>query len=214
MDIIESLDRTLSGLHGRKTAATDEPLASTIGHPPNAAAAAVARSPALRWLLHDMPYISMLVLAVIGVIFRLPFAYWIVLTPVFGVISIVTGWHHFATRGARLELVYRLILSWAALLLAIYLLFSNGVQGVLNANANSLAMLTLLALGTFITGVEAKEWRICVVGALLFLAVPGLGWLDQSPLLMGAATMVVIAFGGFAWWITQRSSEESGAPSP
>jgi hypothetical protein len=83
---------------------------------------------ALRWLWHDLPYITMLVLAVVGVIFRLPFAHWVILTPVFGVISIATGWHHFATRDARLELVYRLALSWSAILVAIYLLFSGGVH--------------------------------------------------------------------------------------
>jgi hypothetical protein len=134
------------------------------------------------------------------------------LTPVFGVISIATGWHHFATRDARLELVYRLALSWGAILLAIYLLFSGGVQGVLNSNANSLAMLTLLALGTFVTGVEAREWRICAVGGALFLAVPGLGWLDQSPLLLTAATVAVIALGGMAWWIMQSRAHDAVSP--
>jgi hypothetical protein len=126
---------------------------------------------------------------------------------VFGVISIVTGWRHFATRDGRLELVYRLVLSWAALLVAIYLLFNTAVKGVMNANADSLAMLTLLALGTFITGVEAKEWRICAVGALLFLAVPGLGWIDQSPLLLATAVILVIVAGGLAWWFAQLSAD-------
>jgi hypothetical protein len=213
MDIIEPLGRATRGPHGGAATASAEPGRPSAGSRPGPASAAVPESNALRWLKHDTPYITMLLLAVIGVIFRLPFAYWIILTPVFGVISIVTGWHHFASRDQRLELVFRLALSWCALLVAIYLLFSGGVQGVLNANANSLAMLTLLALGTFIAGVEARVWRISAVGALLFLAVPGLGWIDQSPLLLASATVVVIAFGGFAWWITQRGTDslESGA---
>jgi hypothetical protein len=205
MDIIEPLEKTTAARRGGE----DGKRSSTTGGKADAAAGSVANSRALLWLKHDAPYITMLLLAVIGVLFRLPFAYWIILTPVFGVISIVTGWQHFPSRDARLELVFRLALSWCALLVAIYLLFSGGVQGVLNANANSLAMLTLLALGTFITGVEARVWRISAVGALLFLAVPGLGWIDQSPLLLASATVVVIAFGGFAWWITQRSENDS-----
>ena len=100
-----------------------------------------------------------------------------------------------------------MVLTWAALLLAIFLLSNDGVQGVLNANASSLTMLTLLALGTFTAGVLAKEWRLCAVGGLLFLAVPGLGWLDQSPLLLTTATVVVIAVGGLVWWVTQKRSE-------
>jgi len=163
-----------------------------------------ARSHIVQWLLHDTPYIAMLLLALIGVIFRLPVAYWVVLTPIFGIISIAAGWSHFQGRTARLGLMYRLALCWGALLLAVYLLYSSGVQGVLNANANALAMVTLLALGTFVAGVQAQVWRICGVGLVLFLAVPGLGWLDQSPLLWTAATLVIIACGGLAWWVTER----------
>jgi len=114
------------------------------------------------------------------------------------------GWDHSVSRDDRLELMYRMVLTWGALLVSIYLLFNGGVQGVLNANGTSLAMLTLLALGTFTAGVLAKEWRLSAVGAFLFLGVPGLGWLDQSPLLLAAATVVIIAVGGLAWWVTQK----------
>jgi hypothetical protein len=89
--------------------------------------------------------------------------------------------------------------------LAILLLFNNGIQGVMNANVTSLATLVLLALGTFVAGVQARVWQICGVGGVLFLAVPGLGWLDQSPLLISAAVFAVIALGGLGWWVSQRN---------
>lgn len=167
------------------------------------------RSAVLRWLLHDAPFIMMLLLALAGVVFRLTVTYWMILTPVFAVISIGAGWRQAVTRDARLELVYKLTLSWGALLLSIYLLYGSGVQGVLNANASSLVMMTLLALGTFIAGIEARVWRICAVGGVLFLAVPGLGWLDQSPLMVTGATVVIIALGGLAWWATQWRSKDN-----
>jgi hypothetical protein len=166
---------------------------------------ALRKSNFLRWLLHDLPYVTMLLLALVGVTLRLPVLYWIILTPVFAAISIVAGWRHVINANARLALVCRLGLSWCALLVAIYLLYNGGVQGVMNANANSLAMLILLALGTFIAGVEARVWRISAIGAVLFLAVPGIGWLDQSPLLVAAATVAIIALGGMVWWLTQMS---------
>jgi hypothetical protein len=65
-------------------------------------------------------------------------------------------------------------------------------------------MMTLLALGTFVAGVQGRVWRICAVGCALFLAVPGLGWLDQSPLLLTAAAFVIVALGGLAWWVSRR----------
>ncbi len=44
-----------------------------------------------RRLLDDLPYAAMLALALVGVVLRLPVVYWIILTPVFGVISIAGG---------------------------------------------------------------------------------------------------------------------------
>ncbi len=162
------------------------------------------RSPVLEWFLHDIFYISMLVLALMGVVFRLPVSYWVILMPVFGVITIAEGWKHFSDRAEQLGLVYRVGLNWCALLLAIYLLSNTGVSSVMNANATALSMMTLLALGTFVAGVQARVWQICAVGSVLFLAVPGLGWLDQSPLLITAATALIVALGGLAWWVTRR----------
>jgi len=162
------------------------------------------RSVVMRWLLHDIFYIAMLVLALSGVVLRLPVIYWVILMPVLGAITIGEGWRHFGERRERLGLVYRVALNWCALLLAIYLLFNDGVSGVMNVNAISLSMMTLLALGTFVAGVQARVWQICAVGCVLFAAVPGLGWLDQSPLLFTAATCVIVALGGLAWWVSDR----------
>ncbi len=172
--------------------------------------AAAPRSAFLEWLIHDIPFIAMLLLALVGVVFRLPVTYWVILTPVFAVISIAEGWGHFLTRNARLALIYRVALDWFALLLAIYLLYNSGVQGVMNTNAISLAMVILLALGTFVAGVQARVWQICAVGGVLFLVVPSLGWLDQSPLLLAAAACLIIGLSGLAWWVTQRR----GVPQP
>jgi hypothetical protein len=38
-----------------------------------------------------------------------------------------------------------------------------------------------------------------------------LGWLDQSPLLLTAATLVIIALGGLAWWVNQPGGQGRGA---
>ena len=192
-----------------------------VGHGKSPAAQAALpiarRHVALRWLLHDIPYIAMLLLALVGVVLRLPVIYWVILTPVFGIISIAEGQAHFVTRTERLGFVFSVALDWCALLVAIYLLYNSGVQGVMNANATSLGMMTLLALGTFVAGVQARVWQICAVGGVLFLAVPGLGWLDQSPLLLTAGTCVIIALGGVGWWVSQwhqGTTSETAPPAP
>jgi len=176
------------------------------GQEPEADSAATSRRrSALRgWLRHDSPYITMLLLALAGVILRLPSSYWLLLTPLFGVICVVAGWRRFETGEARRQMVYALALDWLALIVAIYVLTNTGVEGVLNANASSLALMTLLGLGTFVAGVQPRVWRIGAVGAILLLAVPGIGWVDQSALLVVAATMALIAVGGVVWWVDQR----------
>jgi hypothetical protein len=157
-----------------------------------------------RWLLHDSPYILMLLLALGGVTVTVPIGYWMILTPVFGVICVVAGWRHVVTRQDRLRLMITQALHWGALIVAIIVLYDNGMQGMLSTNASALTMLTLLALGTFTAGVQARVWRTCAVGAILFLAVPGIGWLDQSAVLLVVVTLVIIGVGGLVWWAEQR----------
>lgn len=163
------------------------------------------RSAFKRWLLEDSPYIVMLLLAVVGVALRAPVTYWLAITPIYGVICIIAGWRHFETAEAHRELIYVQLLNWLALVVAIFVLYNNAVQGVLNTNASALSMMTLLALGTFTAGLQARVWRICGLGALLFLAVPTIGWIDQSVMLLFAATLVVVAIGAATWWFGHRS---------
>jgi hypothetical protein len=178
-----------------------EEIARRLGLQPEASG---TRRGFARWLLADSPYILMLVLPLAGVTFRLPVGYWVSLIPIFGAICIVAGWSRVDSRDARLRLIVMQTLNWAAFLLATYLVFSSAVQGLLNPVASSLMMLTLLALGTFVAGIQALVWRLCVAGGTLFLAVPAVGWLKQSAALLLLATLVVIALGGLTWWVSER----------
>ena len=83
----------------------------------------------------------MLLLALTALVLRLPFMNWVILVPVFGVISGAERWRHFAGRSERLMLLCGLALSLVCPLLAILLLFDSGVQGVMNASATSLSMM-------------------------------------------------------------------------
>jgi hypothetical protein len=170
----------------------------------SAAVAASWRTVVRSWLVQDSPYIVMLVLALVGVTFHMPASYWVILTPLFGVICVVAGWRHFETPEGRMQLAYTQALSWFALIFAIYVLYADVVQGVLNNSSTSLAMMTLLALGTFTAGLQARVWRICAVGAILLIAVPGMGWLEQSALFLTVGTLAVIAIGFLTWWVDQR----------
>jgi hypothetical protein len=163
------------------------------------------------WLIQDSPYIAMVSLALLGITFRMSLTYWLVLTPLFGIICVVAGWRHFATRAAHMKLVLTQTLSWSALVMAIVVLYDDGAQGVLNANASSLAMITLLALGTFLAGLQAEVWRTCFVGVILFLAVPAIGWLQQSSILLVVGAIAVALAGGAMWFLIGSRPRSSPA---
>jgi hypothetical protein len=207
METIEHGHRVNTDVRGVPGVTADENIRGGRGPDADPPVAVFRRSIFVRWLLHDTLHNYV----VVGDGGRhLPPAGKLLVHFDAGV------WHHFGRRGIapfRDAERYKLALCWCSVLLAIFLLYGRGVQGVLNANANSLAMMILLALGTFVAGVQASVWRICAVGGILFLAVPGLGWLDQSPLLLAAATLVIIALGGLTWWVSQFGGQGTGGKS-
>ena len=158
------------------------------------------RSAVIKWLIRDMAYIAMLLLVLIGVGFRLRASYWLVLFPLFGIISAYQGRVRGVQVVEQIKSTIGIAAIWISMLFAIFLLNSDGVKGMIDENANSLVMIILLALGTFCAGVQARIWQICAIGVVLFLCVPGLGWLDRSFILLTAAALVALVVGGLGWW--------------
>ena len=78
----------------------------------------------------------------------------------------------------------------------------------MNADASALALLTLLALGTFTAGVHIARWRICFVGFLLAVGVPGIAWLEQSALLLLLLALILIAIMAAFVWRKRRGQSE------
>ncbi len=166
------------------------------------------------WLLRDLPYAAMLVLALGGIVltsFRGPgtYYYWMVLAPIYGLISIGAGWGRLETGAARFQLIVTQALHWLAVVAAMWLMFLPQVRGVENDNATSLSLLILLALGTFVAGVHARGWRVCAVGVFLALAVPAVAWIQESAVLLLVGVLLVLAVGAAFWWMWRR---ESGRP--
>jgi len=90
---------------------------------------------ASHWLLRNILFVAMLVMALAGVILKPPVLYWIVVTPFFALVSFVAGWSHFHTRGEHVGLAYRVAAIWFALLVCAYSLYSGGLQCVMDLDA-------------------------------------------------------------------------------
>ncbi|MBI5128992.1 MAG: hypothetical protein HZA66_06090 [Rhodopseudomonas palustris] len=167
------------------------------------------------FLLRDWPYILMLLLSLGGVAytsFTQTELYWVLLTPLFGLVCVFARWSQVEGRDEHVHLVVSQALHWAAVLLAMELMSLQVLRQVTGIAA-PLSVLTLLALGTFTAGLHIRSWKVCVVGALLGVSVPAVALLQQSALLilMIVITGLVAIAVPFFW---ARSREPVGPSHP
>jgi len=171
------------------------------------------------FLKREWPYLLVVVLALFGIAYttisRTPMSlYWIAFAPLMGVICVVTRWQGVRDRDERLRLVWTQTLHWTAVLLAMHLMFVADVASMLNTDAGALAVLTLLALGTFTAGLHIGAWRICLVGLIFGIGVPGIALLEQSALFVLLLVLVLIAIAAPIFWRTRQRSKAEGKPHP
>jgi hypothetical protein len=117
-------------------------------------------------------YAVALILTLIGVAYtsyskRPIVGYWELLTVVMAVLCVSTGWRRVQDREGRLRLIWTQALHWLAFLVAMNLVLLTSMQTMLNADALGLAILMLLALGTFVAGVHIQAWEVCALGAVM-----------------------------------------------
>ena len=173
----------------------------------------------LALLKREWPYLLLVALALFGIAYttisRKPMSlYWIAFAPLMGVICVVTRWQGVHDRDERLRLVWTQTLHWTAVLLAMHLMFVADVASMINTDAGALAVLTLLALGTFTAGVHIGSWRICLVGLIFGIGVPGIALLEQSALFLLLLTLVLIAIAAPLFWRARQRPKADGDPHP
>ena len=160
-----------------------------------------------RWinLLAEAPYFAIVVIGVIGIcwtsFFRRPSAeYWVVMTPVAALLCVAVGLARAPRGRGWVETVGIQLAQWAAVLVAMYLINLSNVGGLTTSDALGGMMLTLLALGVFVSGLDLRDWRLGVAGAFLAIAVPLVAWFEQAALFLVFIGAVLIALGLIFWW--------------
>lgn len=169
-----------------------------------------------RWLqgiwLKELPYGLVLVLTLVGVAYtsftkRPTTAYWEFLVPVTGALCIWSGWRSARERKEEFRLIWTQVAHWLAFFAAMNLLLLPRVQDMLNADATGLAILLLLALGTFVAGVHIPALEVCILGIIMALFVPAVAWIEEAALIVLLAAIVLIGAGTIFWWIgSQRQA--------
>ena len=164
-------------------------------------APASSRGPAVQ----ELVLLALLVLSTVGVAIsqlspEKAFRYWIVMVPIFGAVSLFSGWSSARAGGMTAGgVVRRQILHWAALAVAVCLVFLLKATGRMGeADAGTVTLLSL-ALATFLAGVHF-DWRYCVVGALLAAAVAAIAVVSKFLWLIGIVAV------GFAVFLSLRAA--------
>jgi hypothetical protein len=96
------------------------------------------------------------------------------------------------------------VAHWLAFFAAMNLLLLPRVQDMVNADATGLAILLLLAPGTFVAGVHILAWQVCLLGAVMALFVPAIAWIEAAALIVLLALSVLIGAGTMFWWIGSK----------
>jgi len=84
-------------------------------------------------------------------------------------------------------------------LVTMNIMLLSGVQQLLPTPATSLVLLMLLALGTFLAGLNLSSFQICFVGVAMALAVPAIAWFKQSALFLLLGAVLLIGLGLTFW---------------
>jgi hypothetical protein len=168
------------------------------------------------FLQRKLPYVVVLVLAIVGVAYsnisQQPLVgYWEFLALATGVVCVVTQWASARDQQARVRLMITQALHWTAILVTMNIVLLSGVQSMLPAPATGLVLLTLLALGTFLAGVNFLSLQICFLGIAMAVAVPAIAWLKQSVLFLLLAAVLVIGLVMTFW--PRRGNEPPAPPA-
>jgi len=73
------------------------------------------------------------------------------------------------------------------------------VNNMVAAPANGLVLLMLLALGTFLAGINLVSVQNCFLGLAMALFVPAIAWFKQSALFLLLAAVLLVGLGITFW---------------
>ena len=156
------------------------------------------------FLRSKLPYIAVLALAIFGVAYtsfsHQPLnGFWEFLTIAIGFVCVTTAWPYTSDRQARLRLIWTQVAHWVTILVSMNIVLLPGFQRLLPVPATSLVLLMLVALGTFLAGINLLSLQICFLGLAMALSVPAIAWLKQSALFLLLAAVALIGLFVTFW---------------
>ena len=151
----------------------------------------------LRRYLPELVLILLVVLAGIGVMVsdyspQSAYRYWVWMTPVFGVVSIIAAWSRAQRHGRPVgDIVPRQIAHWLGVLGAVAIIYVLQAYGRLTNEGAGSAVLVVLALAAFLAGVYT-DWRLAMLGIILGGAAIAFAWVESVALIIVPVLLVAV----------------------
>ena len=153
-------------------------------------------SRAASFLIRQAPFLAVLALAIFGVAYT-NFSghplkgFWEFLAVAMGFVCFAAGWPSASDRQTRLRLAWTQAAHWAAILVAMNIVLMPSFQQWLPQPATGMVLLILLAVGTFLAGVNLFSLQVSFLGVAMALSIPAMTWLKQASLLLLLAGVAV-----------------------
>jgi hypothetical protein len=151
-----------------------------------------------RLTVYEYILLALMALAVIGVgiTYFLPdksYRYWVAMVPVFGIACTSIEWSRLRRQNLDTwKTVRNQLYHWLGVLVSVYLVHMLlNIQQLTKQNAG-LIVLLVLALGTFLAGIQLG-WRLFVLGAFLWVILVVAAYLQGSLWVMILIGMVMIS---------------------
>ena len=166
----------------------------------------------LQLSLYEYIQLALLVLVVIGVgiSYFLPdksYRYWVAMVPIFGIACTSSEWSRLRRQNLGIwKTVRNQLIHWFGVLVSVYLVHMLlNIQLLTKQNAG-LVVLLVLALGTFLAGLQLG-WRLYVLGAFLWIILVMAAYLQGSLWVMILVGVVMISLFLYLRSRSGKSSE-------
>jgi len=118
--------------------------------------------------------------------------YWFAMAPIFACACLIIEWTHVRNEGKRwLSILRTQLLTWFGLLVAVQAVFLLLRAGRLTYESTGLVILLLLALTTFIAGINLG-YQLCLLGGFLGLTLLMVAYLEQYVWVLAFVAMMVV----------------------
>lgn len=117
--------------------------------------------------------------------------YWLVMNMVFALAAIITGWHRVDNKKAKARLVTSQMIHWGSTMVAVMVVYGFLHSGQIQNETVSLVIVLILALSTFLAGIQIG-WQFSVVGILLAISAMMISYLEEYIWLMVMVALVLV----------------------